>query len=252
MSPTIHRSALITGASSGIGAALAKQLAAAGTEVVLVARREHALREVADTIEAGGGTARVEVLDVGDPERTEARIAELDEQLFFELVIANAGVGGDSPWAGELSWARCKSVIDVNVCGAVATLTGALPGMVSRGFGHLVGVSSVAQYRGLPRAAAYCASKAFLSTFLESMRVDLHGTGVSVTDIRPGFVDTPMSAGMKSKPFEIDVDEAARLIVKAIRRKRGVLTFPAQMAVLGHLLEAMPAAIYEPAIRRRK
>ncbi len=245
----IHRSALITGASSGIGAALAKRLAANGTEVVLAARSEDALRELASTIEAAGGTARVEVLDVSDPERTEARVRELDDELALELVVANAGIGG-SKWSGKLSWADCKAVIDVNVCGAVATLTGAIPGMVARGLGHLVGVSSVAQYRGLPSSAAYCASKAFLSTFLETLRIDLHDTGVSVTDVRPGFVDTPLTEGMKSKPFAVEVDKAAWTIAKAIERKRGVIVFPAQMAAVGHMLEVMPRAIYEPVVRR--
>ncbi len=245
----IHRSALITGASSGIGAALAKQLAAAGTEVVLAARREHALRELAEGIEAAGGAARIEVLDVGDPERTEARVRELDDELSLELVVANAGVGG-SKWGGKLSWADSKQIIQVNVCGAVATLTGALPGMVARGFGHLVGISSVAQYRGLPRSAIYCASKAFLSTFLESLRIDLHGTGVSVTDVRPGFVETPMTEGRSSLPFLVEVEDAAKTIAKGIEKKKGVVVFPPQMAAIGHMLEVMPRAIFEPVVRR--
>jgi short-subunit dehydrogenase len=244
-----HRSALITGASSGIGAALAKHLATQGTEVVLAARREPALRELAETIEAAGGKATTELLDVSDPERTEARIRELDQVHAFELVIANAGIGG-SKWSGKLSFADCKPIIDVNVGGMVATLTGALPGMVERKRGHLVGISSVAQYRGLPRAATYCASKAFVSVFLESLRLDLHGTGVDVTDVRPGFVETPMTEVVKFLPFLVDVDQAAKTIAKAIERKRKVLVFPAPMAALGHLLERMPAAIYEPVVRR--
>jgi short-subunit dehydrogenase len=244
-----HRSALITGASSGIGAALAKLLASRGTEVVIAARREQPLRELADAIQASGGVARIEVIDVCDPERTEARVRELDTELSLDLVVANAGVGG-SKWGGKLTWADCKPLIDVNVSGALATLTGALPGMVARGRGHLVGVSSVAQYRGLPRSAAYCASKAFLSTFLESLRIDLHSTGVRVTDIRPGFVDTPMTAHMPSKPFSVDVAAAAEAIATALRRNRKVLVFPVQMAAIGHLLEVVPSAIYDPIVRR--
>jgi len=244
-----HRSALITGASSGIGAALARQLAAKGTEVVLAARREDALRELAEAIQAAGGKARIEVLDVRDPERTEARIRELDQQHAFDLVIANAGIGG-TRWSGKLSWADCKPIVEVNVCGAIATLTGALPGMVERGHGHLVGISSVAQYRGLPGAAAYCASKAFLSVFLESLRVDLHRSKISVTDVRPGFVDTPLTEGMKSLPFLVELEKAARTIARAIERKRKVLVFPLPMAAVGHLLEVLPGAIYEPVVRR--
>lgn len=250
MASSIPRTALITGASSGIGAALAKLLAAEGVEVVLAARREDALREHVEAIEAAGGSARVEVLDVSDPERTEARVRELDDELGLELVVANAGVGG-SRWSGKLQWKDCANIIAVNVCGAVATLTGALPGMVARASGHLVGISSIAQYRGLPSSAAYCASKAFLSTFLESCRVDLHGSGVAVTDVRPGFVDTPLTEGMKSKPFSVPIEDAARIIARAIRRRRGVVSFPAPLAMTGHMLQHMPKFVYEPAVRGR-
>ena len=244
-----HSSALITGASSGIGAALARRLAGEGTLVVLAARREDALRELADSIAAAGGQARIEVLDVSDPERTEARVRELDEELGLEVVVANAGIGG-SRWGGQLQWEHCAKVIAVNVSGAVATLTGAIPGMVSRKRGVLVGVSSIAQYRGLPSSATYCASKAFLSTFLESLRIDLHSAGVAVVDVRPGFVDTPMTEGMKSKPFAVDVDDAAAIIAKGIARKRKVVAFPTPMKWVGHALQVMPKNIYEPVVRK--
>jgi short-subunit dehydrogenase len=245
------KTALITGASSGIGAALARLLAADGAEVVLAARREDPLRELAASITAAGGKARIEVLDVGaDPARTEARVRELDEQLQLDLVVANAGVGG-SRWAGKLQWENCEQIVAVNVSGTIATLTGALPGMVARGRGHLVGISSVAKYRGLPSSAAYCASKAFVSTFLESLRVDLHGTGVAVTDVRPGFVDTPMTKGMKSLPFLVDVEDAAKTIARAIRKRSDVLVFPPAMSMVGKLLTVLPKAVYEPVVRGR-
>ena len=246
-----ERSALITGASSGIGAALAKLLASQGTEVVLAARREDALREHVEAITAAGGKARLEVLDVSDPERTEARVRELDGELGFDLVVANAGTGG-SCWAGKLEWSKVEKVIAVNVSGAVATLTGVLPGMVERGRGHLVGVSSIAGYRGLPKSAAYCASKAFLTVFLESLRIDLHNTGVTVTDVRPGFVETPMTANMGKLPFLVDADQAARTIAKGIARKRAVVSFPAPMAAVGRMLPGIPRVIYEPIVRGRK
>ena len=246
-----HRSALITGASSGIGAALAKRLASQGTQVVLVARREDALREQVEAITAAGGEARYEVLDVSDPERTEARVRELDGELGLELVIANAGVGG-SVWSGKLEWAKVSTIVAVNIGGAVSTLTGALPGMLERGHGHLVGVSSIAGYRGLPRSAAYCASKAFLSTFLESMRVDLHNTGVSITDVRPGFVETEMTANMGKLPFLVEVEDAAKIITKAIARKRGVVSFPAPLALAGHMLPSIPRVVYDLAVRSKR
>ncbi len=244
------RSALITGASSGIGAALARLLAQQGTQVVLAARRENELREQVAHIEAAGGRARYEVLDVSDPQRTEARVRELDAELALDLVVANAGTGG-SVWGGKLEWSRAEKVIAVNVSGAVATLTGALPGMVERGRGQLVGVSSIAGYRGLPSSAVYCASKAFLQVFLESLRIDLHGTGITVLDVRPAFVETEMTANMGKLPFLVDVEDAARTIAKAIARKRGVVSFPAAMAAVGHMLPSLPRVIYEPAVRGR-
>ena len=245
----VFKRALITGASSGIGAALARALASEGTHVTLLARREEALREQAEAVEAAGGTARVVVHDVSDPERTEAVVTELDNELEFDLVVANAGIAG-ARWGGKLRWQDCSKIIAVNVSGAVATLTGAIPGMVARGRGHLVGVSSIAQARGLPSSAVYCASKAFLSTFLESLRVDLHAAGVAVTDVRPGFVDTPLSESVPSKPFEIDSEQAAATMLRALRRKRGVVTFPAPMAVARSALAAMPRFIYEPVMRK--
>lgn len=248
--PRETRRALITGASSGIGAALARTLAREGVEVVLVARREAALRELADTITREGGKAHVEALDVGDPEATVAAIQRIDDALGgLDLVVANAGVGGRR-WAGKLDWDACRTIIDVNVRGAAATLVAVLPRMVERGHGQLVGVSSIAQYRGMPKSAAYSASKSFLSTFLESLRVDLRSSGVSVTDVRAGFVDTPLSAGVPTKPFEIDADAAAKLIRDAIAARQGVLVFPLPMRMLGSLLTVMPAAIYEPIMAR--
>jgi short-subunit dehydrogenase len=132
----------------------------------------------------------------------------------------------------------------------IATLTGALPGMVARRQGHLVGISSVAKYRGLPNTAAYCASKAFVSVFLESLRIDLHHAGVSVTEVRPGYVDTPLIESLKTKPFLVDANDAAKTIATAIARKRKILVFPLPIAAAGRLLERMPSAIYEPMVRR--
>jgi short-subunit dehydrogenase len=245
------RTALVTGASSGIGAALARRLAREGIEVVLAARREAALHELAATITGEGGKAHVLALDVCDADQTTAKIQAIDDELGgLDLVVANAGIG-QSCWAGKLDWQACSSVIDVNVRGAVATLVAVLPRMVERGRGRVVGISSVAQYRGLPKNAAYSASKAFLSTFLESLRVDLRHTGVSVTDVRPGFVDTPLSASVPRKPFEIDADAAATLIVDAVARRRRVLVFPLPMRMMGSLLTVMPDAIYERAVGPR-
>jgi short-subunit dehydrogenase len=246
------RTALITGASSGIGAALARRLAAEGIAVALTARREDALRTLAGEIEAAGGSASVHPVDVSDPAATVAAIQAADDALGgLDLVIANAGVGSGL-WSGKLTWADCADVVAVNVAGATATLCAVLPRMVERKRGHLVGVSSIAGLRGLPKFAAYSASKAYLSTFLEALRADLRGTGVRVTDVRPGYVRTAMTADNKGMPFLITAEDAAERIWKAIRGRRSVVTFPLPMAGGARIMAALPNPLFDRMMKRKR
>lgn len=239
-----HRTALVTGASSGIGAALAKRLCAEGIEVVLAARRVDALEELAAEIAAQGGKARVAAIDVAQPEAAIAEIQRIDEQLDgLDLVVANAGVA-PGRWSGKLTWKDVSGIIDVNVAGATATLVAALPRMVERRRGHLVGISSIAAFRGLPKFAAYSASKAYLSAFLEGIRVDLRGTGVHVTDVRPGYVKTALNAGNDKLPFLMTADAAAAIIWKAIRAKRSMIAFPFPTATAMRTAALMPRPLY--------
>jgi short-subunit dehydrogenase len=240
-----YRTALITGASSGIGADLARRLAARGVEVALVARREDALAELADEIRSAGGRARCYPLDVTDPDATTRVIQGADDELDgLDLVVANAGIG-HGRWSGKLTWADCAPVIAVNVVGAVATLTAVLPRMAKRKRGHLVGMSSIAAFRGIPKMAAYCGSKAFLSNFLESLRIDLRKTGVAVTEIRPGFVKTPLLSDFdRLPPFTIELEDAGARILRAIEGRRAVVTFPFPVAVGMRAASVLPAPIY--------
>lgn len=244
-----YRTALITGASSGIGAALARKLAADGTEVVLCARRESELRTEAALISEAGGRAHVVVLDLADARRTAKIIGELDERFELDLCIANAGVGRMIP-GPELTWEQCEEMIAVNVAGAVSTLVGALPGMVKRRRGHLVGISSIGQGLGMPGNGTYLASKAFLSTFLASLRADLHDTGIDVTDVRPGIVDTPMSESLTRRPFVIGVDQAAHLILDGLVRREAVLSFPRSARVMFAGFRLMPDRVFSSVMRR--
>jgi len=240
------RTAWISGASSGIGAELAEKLAARGVEVILSSRRQEALEALAVRIRANGGSARVEPLDVSDPDATTAALLRIDDEVGgIDLVVANAGIGA-SRWAGDLGWEDCAPTIGINVSGAAASLVALLPRMVERGRGHLVGISSLAGYRGMPASAAYSASKAFLMVFLESLRVDLMGTGVAVTDVRPGFVRTPMTDRNRFKmPFLVEVDEAARRIVTGIEKRRPVVTFPWPLALATRLTRIIPAGLWD-------
>jgi len=250
MRPLGYDSALVTGASSGIGAALAQKLGEAGVEVVLAARRVEITEELAERIRRRGGRARALRLDVAQPDEAARAIRSLDEELGgLDLVVANAGVSG-LRWSGALAWEDCVEIIDVNVRGAIATLTAVLPRMVERRRGHVVGISSMAAYRGLPHNACYSASKAFLSTFLESLRIDLAGSGVAVTDVRPGFVRTAMAEKDRDpKPFMMDADRAAAHVYRAIARRAGVVAFPWPTAALVRSMASLPGPLYDRAAR---
>jgi short-subunit dehydrogenase len=167
------------------------------------------------------------------------------------MVIANAG-RGDTKHTSQLTYEEAKAVFDVNINGAVATLLAAVPMMIERKKGQLVGVSSVAGRRGLPTSAAYSASKAALAIFLESMRIDLRPSGIFVTDIQPGFVTTPMSDKIKDKspmPFVWPVERAARHIARRLESAPAMIAFPWQLAFITRITRHLPAWIYDPIIR---
>lgn len=229
--------------------ALAKRLAQAGVEVALAARREKPLYDLACDIARAGGKTRYYLLDVSNPEATVATLQRADDEMGgIDVVVANAGVGR-SRWGGELRWQDCAEIISVNVAGAVATLTALIGRMVARGKGQLAGMSSLAQYRGQPLNAAYSASKSFLSTFLESLRVDLRRTGVSVTDVRPGFVRTPMTELQQMhRPFLMEPEAAAEIIVRGLDRRAPVIAFPWQLATVVRSTRLLPSSVYDRAI----
>lgn len=237
------QTALITGASTGIGYDMAKSLAKRGVRLAIAARRRDLL--VALAAELGAETVIIEA-DLCDPYRAKAVVEEAHQRLGrLDLVIANAGTGRPRP-SQKLVVEDIVEVFNLNVLGACATLTAAIPIMIAQGGGHLAGVSSLAGSRGLPTSAAYSASKAALSTFIESLRVDLRGTKVRVTDVRPGFVDTPLNRKNKFKmPFILSSPDAAERIVRALERKKAVFAFPWPTATAMRFLRLIPNAIYD-------
>jgi short-subunit dehydrogenase len=146
-----------------------------------------------------------------------------------------------------MKYDELAKVLEVNVLGASATLIAALPRMCARGRGQLVGVSSLARYRATPKMAGYSASKAFLSSFLEGLRLDLQGTGVAITDIRPGFVKTDIIEGIKNPPFVMEAERAASIMATGIEQKKRVIEFPLPMATLAKGAALLPNALYEQA-----
>jgi short-subunit dehydrogenase len=234
-------SALVTGASSGLGRGLALSLAQRGEKVYAAARRQTELDELARE----NPNIVPMLLDVSDADATHDAVKALDDKDPLDLVIANAGVGGATP-GKRLDWQHVKRIIEVDFLGAVATLAGALPGMVARNRGHLVGVSSLAAWRGLPKSAGYSGAKAGLSTFLESLRIDLRATEVYVTTICPGFVRTPMNANPQNPvPFILETDQAVRIMMRAIDKKKPTCAFPLPLVAGATWLPFLPRALYE-------
>lgn len=224
-----HR-ALVTGASSGIGRALAVELGRRGAHVHLVARRAAALEETLSAVRAAGGEGVVLAGDVTDAPWLEDALARADERHGLDLVIAGAGVAENSMDDPRRA-VRTAAVFELNLLAAARTLEAALPPMRARGRGTLCGISSLAGYRGMGTAAAYCASKAGLSAWLEGLRADLHGSGVRVCDVRPGFVRTPMTSRNRfPMPFLMEPEAAARRTVDGLERGRPVVEYPRRLA----------------------
>lgn len=236
---------LITGASSGIGRALAIEYAKRGAHVVVTARREAELVSVCRQIEAGGGYAHHLVCDVANSNEAYG-LSKRAEQILgsLDMVIANAGVGA-SDHAARRSLEDMVRTIDVNVRGAMATLMGAIPIMLGQKHGHLVGVSSIAGRRALPASADYSASKAALAVFLEGLRIDLAPSGLLVTDVQPGFVDTPMTAENDfPMPFLWDAPKAARHVADRLERAPGMVAFPLPIRFLSRLSTFLPFFVH--------
>lgn len=239
--------ALVTGASRGIGSALARRLAARGYEVWLASRQLATLEPEVRTIEAAGGRAHAFVLDVSRPEETEGRVAELDREVGgFDLVVANAGIGsGPTPTPVALqTFSDFRRIMETNLLGAAATILPLVPGMVARGSGHIIGISSLAGEVHMPAAADYGTSKAALSFFLGCAAADLIPRGVMVTDVHPGFVRTSLTDKNKFRmPFMVELDEAARIIDLGIQKKKRVVRFPLGLTAAISGGNLLPAAL---------
>jgi short-subunit dehydrogenase len=240
-----HKVVLITGASSGIGRGLAVELGRRGATVGLLARRTEVLEEVAREIGRSGGRALALPADVTNGDALRAAAAELRRRYGpIDLLVANAGISVNT-FVPDLCEKRIAELINVNVIGVVNSVSAVLSEMVARGRGHLVVNSSLAAYRGLPKSAAYCASKAAVSSFAEALRIDLKGSGVDVTIIHPGFVRTPLIRHMTRTPYLMEVDQAVAKIVNAIEKRKKGYSFPWQMATLARACKLLPIPMYD-------
>ena len=239
----------ITGASSGLGAALASHYAARGANLGLVARRGEALDALAARLAA---PCAVYAADVGDVAGM-ARIAadHCAAHGTPDIVIANAGVSSGTLGGDPEDLAVLERILRTNVLGLAATLAPFVAPMRERGSGTLAGIASVAGIRGLPGSGAYCASKSAAITWMESLRLELAGTGVRAVTVCPGYVDTPMTAVNRfPMPFMIGADDAARRIARAIDRGARYTVIPWPMRLVAIALGLLPASLYDRAFAR--
>ncbi len=246
------RTIFLTGASSGIGEGLAIEMAKRGATLGLLARREEMLKDLAARCEAAAKgakedcKARVFAADVTDAAAVKkAADAFRAEFGHIDILIANAGIGGSAD-ARELDIEKVTQIINVNLIGAVNSVGAVLPQMIERRSGQMVAISSLAGYRGLPRSSAYCASKAGVSNFFESLRLDLRGSGVDITIIHPGFIKTPLTAGRENKmPFLMELEDGVKKILTIIEKKKKSAAFPFPLSTLVRAGNFFPIWLYD-------
>lgn len=239
----------LTGASSGIGEALARHYAAGGATLGLLARRGDLLRSLKASLDAPGDIYPCDVRDLA------AVSAAADDFIARfgvpDLVIGNAGVSFGTLTEHAEDAAVFREVLDINVMGLVNTFHPFVRPMRNRGSGTLAGIASVAGFRGLPGATAYSASKAAAIRYLEGLRVELRSSGVRVTTLCPGYIATPMtSRNPYPMPFILQADDAARRFARAIASGTSYAVIPWQMAIAGRVLAVLPNWLYDRLVAR--
>jgi NADP-dependent 3-hydroxy acid dehydrogenase YdfG len=249
-----NKTVFLTGASSGIGEALAIALAEKGATLGLVARREELLNDLKDRCEVVGGRAMALPCDVVDAAALANAASQFREEFGrIDVMIANAGMGGNDEKTRAYDPASVKKLIDINLLGAVNSIHAVIGDMIDRRNGHLVAISSLAGFRGLPKSAAYSASKAGMTAFFESVRLDHAKHGIDVTIIQPGFIKTPLTSGRSNKmPFIMELDDAIPHFISAIEKKKKFYAFPFPLSWIVKLGRIMPAWLYDQVAGRAR
>ena len=239
-------SILITGASSGIGAAIARRCAAYGGRIALVARREGKLEEVGEQVKRLGGQPLVLKADVTDFDAvTRAYLTAVKRNGPIRTAFLNAG-GGEAEPIEAFSAHTVQSVFQLNVMGVAHWVHHLLPDMLQRNRGTIVAISSLAGTRGLPQSAIYSASKAALSVLIEALRLEAASKGVQLTTVEPGFVRTAMTDHERyPMPFMMEPAEAAERICDGVAEGKAVIRFPWPMTLATRALALLPTKPYE-------
>ncbi|MBI3902202.1 MAG: SDR family oxidoreductase [Nitrosomonadales bacterium] len=235
---------VISGASSGLGLALAQHYLEQGAVVGAIARRADLLQDLSEHYP---GLVHTYALDVRDAAALQAAAQDFIARAGVpDIVIANAGVSIGTLTRHAEDNDVFQHVMDINVQGAVRTFQPFVEVMRKAGHGRLVGIASVAGFRGLPGAGAYSASKAALIAYLESLRVELYGSGVRVVTLCPGYIKTPLTAiNPYPMPFILEADDAARRIARVIAQGKSFAVVPWQMALAGRMLKLLPNGLYD-------
>jgi len=240
------KSIFITGATSGIGYALAFEMAKRGYSLGLTARRMDELEKMEEEITKRHpqnhiAISRLDVTEYSEVPRVFSLIA--DKLGGIDIAYANAGIAlGER--IGKNEFDKARATIEVNLLGAIATIDAAVTYFLKKGKGHVVGVSSVAALRGMPRSSAYSASKAGIAVYLESLRAETFKKNIDVTVLYPGYIDTPLNKSLPRRPFVITVEKGAEIIANLIEKRVKSSTVPVYpWNIVGKILKILPTGI---------
>lgn len=249
MQKTPVKSLVISGASSGIGLALARHYLERGATVAVFARRGELLQTLSAEFP---NKVFCYTLDVRDASAIRDVAGDFMARVGVpDIVIANAGVSRGTLTEYVEDEEVFQNVMDINVLGMVKTFQPFLSAMRKAKQGTLVGIASVAGFRGLPGSGAYSASKAAAISYLESLRVEMHGSGVKVVTLCPGYIKTPMTeVNNYPMPFILEADEAAKRMARVIERGKSFAVVPWQMGLVGWLMKRLPNWLYDKAFSK--